>query len=104
FLRRVLREIDVAQHGKRASESHVLKANHKLAKRLVPSCRRAIDIRRPQDNAVDVSHVLILRARISDKTYPAVLKTLTFKHLLSEMFPLLLTYLSDRPNRVMSFP
>ena len=34
FLRSVLREVGVAQHGKRATEGHVLEANHEFAKGL----------------------------------------------------------------------
>jgi hypothetical protein len=69
FLRGVLREVDVTQHGKRASEGHVLEANHEFAKRLASSRRRTTRVRRPEDNAIYVSHVLLLGARLRYEAY-----------------------------------
>lgn len=56
FLRRVLRQVDVAQHGKRAAEGHVLKANYEFAKRFASRRWRTTRIRRPADNTLDVFH------------------------------------------------
>jgi len=46
-----------------------LKAKHEFAKRVAPRCRRAVKVRRPKDNALDVSHVLILRAKFTAEAY-----------------------------------
>jgi hypothetical protein len=56
FLRRILREIDVAQHGKRTSERHVLKADHKLAKGLASCLWRVTRISRATNDIVNVFH------------------------------------------------
>jgi len=46
-----------------------LEANHEFAKRFASSRRQAVEIRRPKDNALDVFHVLILRANFTDEAY-----------------------------------
>ena len=57
FLRGVLRKVGVAQHGKRATEGHVLKANHQFAKGLTSRRGRTIRVSRPKYDLVDVFHL-----------------------------------------------
>src|SRR5256885_4834183 len=61
LLRCVLREVDVAQHGKRTTESHVLKANHEFAKCFVSYRERATRISGPQNNIFNVFHLKLAR-------------------------------------------
>jgi hypothetical protein len=51
-----------------------LKANHEFAKRLASRRRRTVEVRRPKDNALDISHVLILRARFTAGAYQSYSK------------------------------
>jgi hypothetical protein len=57
FLRGVLREAGVAQHGKRTSERHVLKADHKLAKGFASCLWSVTRISRATNDIVNVFHV-----------------------------------------------
>jgi hypothetical protein len=56
LLRGVLREIGITQHGKRTSERHVLKADHKLAKGFASCLWSVIRISRAANDIVNVFH------------------------------------------------
>src|SRR5215813_8154886 len=57
FLSNILREIGVAQYGKRTTEGHVLKANHQFAKGFASDAWGAVEVCCPKHDLGCIIHL-----------------------------------------------